>query len=486
MELFFESRPELIDTTGKVQAFQRRPQIHPEPVLEPDSVADGAGVSLYGTVLNDAGRLRMWYQAWPKNWQGGNADYVGYAESEDGITWNKPNLGLVDFGGADNNLVNLKGHPPAFFVDPDAPADHRYRGTICTGPFHEGAQANLTQYGFYTAHSADGLNWEYDRDVPRWKSADVINCAYNPSRRQALVAMKYLHRFQGFTRRSIWTAEFADGEWTDQRMALIPDDYDNIRAMSQGYASADYYGMGLMPAGAGMVGFLWQFRHNNLPRAKDGPANFGNVDVTLAYQNRSGDCWQHMPGRPDFINHADVPWGGGGVYTASYPVEVGDEQRLYFSATRRSHAWYLNRDNSLNQGNLQTLIDEGNGRIGFASWPKWRLFGLRSDPVGTVPFYIRLDAPCEIRLNYECEPGGSVRAELPPIAPGQPAPERRSLDDSVALTGDSFAAPLAWRDGTSIQPGEDGLTKVTLHLDRATIYAFDVVPGSARSRKEGI
>lgn len=193
-----------------------------------------------------------------------------------------------------------------------------------------------------------------------------------------------------------------------------------------------------------------------------------------------------MPGRPDFINHADVPWGGGGVYTASYPVEVGDEQRLYFSATRRSHAWYLNRDNSLNQGNLQTLIDEGNGRIGFASWPKWRLFGLRSDPVGTVPFYIRLDAPCEIRLNYECEPGGSVRAELPPIAPGQPAPERRSLDDSVALTGDSFAAPLAWRDGTSIQPGEDGLTKVTLHLDRATIYAFDVVPGSARSRKEGI
>lgn len=486
MELFFETRPELIDTTGKVQAFQRRPQIHPEPVLGPDSVADGAGVSLYGTVLNDDGRLRMWYQAWPKNWQGGNADYVGYAESEDGITWTKPNLGLVDFGGVDNNLVNLRGHPPSFFVDPDAPGDHRYRGTICTGPFHEGAQENLTRYGFYTAHSADGLNWEYDRDVPRWKSADVINCAYNPSRRQALITMKYLQRFQGFTRRSIWNAEFTDGQWSDQRMALIPDDYDNVRAMSQGYASADYYGMGLMPAGEGMVGFLWQFRHNNLPRAKDGPANFGNVDVTLAFQHRSGDCWQHMPGRPDFINHADVPWGGGGVYTASYPVEVGDEQRLYFSATRRSHAWYLNRDNSLNQANLQTLIDEGNGWIGFASWPKWRLFGLRSDPVGSVPFYIRLDEPCQIRLNYECEPGGSVRAELPPIAPDQPAPAGRSLDDAVALTGDSFAEPLAWRDGTTIQPGEDGLTKVELHLDRATIYAFDVVPGSARSLKEGI
>ena len=488
MELFFESRPEIAeDTTGKVQFFQRKPQIHPQPVLEPDSLVDGAGISLYGTVLNDGGRLRMWYQAWPRNWKGGNADYVGYAESDDGVAWTKPKLGLVDFEGTDNNLVDLKGHPPAFFVDPDAPADHRYRGTICTGPFHEGAQAHLTRYGFYTAHSADGLHWAYDRDEPRWKSADVINCAYNPTRRQALIAMKYMHRFQGFTRRSIWNAEFKDGEWTDQHMALIPDDYDNVRAMSQGFAGADYYGMGLMPAGNGMVGFLWQFRHSNLPRTVDASAFFGSVDVTLTYQNRAGDCWQHAPGRPDFINHAEIPWGGGGVYTAAYPVDVGDEQRLYFSASRRSHAWYLDRkDLSLNEGNLQTLIDEGIGRIGFVSWPKWRLFGFRSDPRGTVPLYVRLDAPCEFRLNYECEPGGSIRAELPAIGAAVPAAEGRGLADAVALTGDSLSSPLTWQNGTTIQPGDDGLTKIVLHLDRATIYAFEVVPGSARSLKQGI
>ena len=488
MELFFESRPEIAeDTTGKVQFFQRKPQIHPEPVLEPDSLVDGAGISLYGTVLNDGGRLRMWYQAWPRNWRGGNADYIGYAESDDGIEWKKPNLGLVDFEGTDNNLVDLKGHPPAFFVDPDSPADHRYRGTVCTGPFHEGAQAHLTRYGFYTAHSADGLHWAYDRDEPRWKNADVINCAYNPTRRQALIAMKYMHRFQGFTRRSIWNAEFKDGEWTDQHMALIPDDYDNVRAMSQGFAGADYYGMGLMPAGNGMVGFLWQFRHSNLPRTVDASAFFGSVDVTLTYQNRAGDCWQHAPGRPDFINHAEIPWGGGGVYTAAYPVDVGDEQRLYFSASRRSHAWYLDRkDLSLNEGNLQTLIDEGIGRIGFVSWPKWRLFGFRSDPRGTVPLYVRLDAPCEFRLNYECEPGGSIRAELPAIGAAVPAAEGRGLADAVALTGDSLSSPLTWQNGTTIQPGDDGLTKIVLHLDRATIYAFEVVPGSARSLKQGI
>jgi hypothetical protein len=489
MDLFFESRPEIAeDTTGKIQFFQRKPRIHPEPVLEPDSPADGGGVTLYGTVLHDGGRLRMWYQAWPRNWKGGNVDYVGYAESGDGIEWRKPKLGLVDHAGSGSNLVNLRGHPPSLFIDPDAPADHRYRATVCTGPFHEGAQANLKRYGFYTAHSGDGLHWAYDRDEPRWKNADVITCAYSPIRRQALIAMKYLHRFQGFTRRSIWNAEFQDGQWSDQRMALIPDDFDNVRAMSQGgYASADYYGMGLMPAGHGMVGFLWQFRHSNLPRTANGCAWFGEVDVTLAYQNRAGDCWLHVPGRPDFISHAEIPWGGGGVYTACCPVEVGDEQRLYFSACRRSHAWYCNyTDLSLNAESMRTLTDEGIGRIGFAAWPKWRLFGFRSDPQGTVPLYLRLNAPCEFRLNYECEPGGSVRADVSALRADWPGVEGRSLADAVALTGDSFSAPLAWRSGTSIQPGEDGLTKIVLHLDRARIYAFEIVPGSVRSLKEGI
>jgi hypothetical protein len=67
-----------------------------------------------------------------------------------------------------------------------------------------------------------------------------------------------------------------------------------------------------------------------------------------------------------------------------------------------------------------------------------------------------------------------------------PTVEGRGLEDAVALTGDSLSSPLAWRNGTTIQPGEDGLTKIVFHLDRATIYAFEVVPGSARKLKQGI
>ena len=53
MQLLFESRTD-INIAGKVYFFQRKPVIHPDPVLGPDSFVDGAGTSIYGSVLRDA------------------------------------------------------------------------------------------------------------------------------------------------------------------------------------------------------------------------------------------------------------------------------------------------------------------------------------------------------------------------------------------------------------------------------------------------
>jgi hypothetical protein len=48
MELLFESRTEITQRTGEVHFFQRKPTIHPESVLGPDSFVDGAGTMCYG------------------------------------------------------------------------------------------------------------------------------------------------------------------------------------------------------------------------------------------------------------------------------------------------------------------------------------------------------------------------------------------------------------------------------------------------------
>ena len=86
------------------------------PVLRsgPKDSIDGYGAALYGSVLSINGKLRMWYLAWPQpdsRYPGDTDRYrpVAYAESTDGIHWNKPNLGLVTFrGSTQNNIVSFE------------------------------------------------------------------------------------------------------------------------------------------------------------------------------------------------------------------------------------------------------------------------------------------------------------------------------------------------------------------------------------------
>ncbi len=62
--------------------------------------------------------------------------------------------------------------------------------------------------------------------------------------------------------------------------------------------------------------------------------------MTLVYQPEPGGRWFHMPGRPIFVDHTEVPWARNGwINSASNVVEVGDEHRLYFSGTPTSHGF---------------------------------------------------------------------------------------------------------------------------------------------------
>jgi len=470
MELLFESRLEIRSIEGKVYFVQVQPTFHPEPVLEPDpnSAVDAAGVSCFGTVLHDGGKFRLWYQAWPKDWDGHNSQLVGYAESDDGIVWRRPALGLVEFGNRPNNLCNLGFHSVAVFIDPKAPGSHRYRATGWADAGTTAGGETVTQRGYYTAHSADGLHWTLDAPTPRWPSSDVIMSIYHPQQERGIVALKYTPRVLNIPRRSIWTAELREGFWSDAHSALVPDEFDDVCAMSRGFASGDYYGMGMMAAGSGTVGFIWQFRHT-LPRTAGRQFGvFGTMDVSLAYQAQPGDRWLHVAGRKDFMTHSTFSWDRGGIYTASGTVEVGDTQRMYFCGAQESHGWYVNDAWQINDKWKRQLIDGGLDRIGFAHWPKDRLFGFRADPEGVLELNLgQLDAPCTLALNYTTLPGGSVRVELP-------ARDGHALADAVPLTGDAIDGLAAWQGGVQILPQPGQPLTVRLHLEQAEVYAYEL------------
>ena len=202
MDLLHESRLEVAGVHGKLRFVQESPEISPEPVVAPDTVADGTGVSIYGSVVKDGGLFRMWYQAWPRDWDGKDAGHVGYAESDDGLTWRKPGLGLVQIDGAETSLCDLNFHSPSVYLDEDAEGAHRYRATGYVRPGRAGSH-DVERAGYYTARSKDGLHWELDADSPVWEGGDVITSAYHPHRHSALVSLKRNVRAGGIPRRSI-------------------------------------------------------------------------------------------------------------------------------------------------------------------------------------------------------------------------------------------------------------------------------------------
>ena len=479
MELLFESRTNIRGISGKLYFETNQADVDPEPVVTPSNAVDGGGTSIYGSVLHEGGRFRMWYQAWPKDWDGRDVSLVGYAESDDGVEWRKPGLGLYDYHGTDNNLTDLGFHSPSVFIDPNAPADARFRATGYSRPGGLGCAPDVTTNGYYTAHSADGLHWERDDPLPRWNSADVITSMYHLRRDHALVAIKRNVRAAGIPRRSVWGAQMRNGEYSDDHSILIPDEFDDVAARARGYASGDYYGMGMMEAGGGTVGFLWQFRHT-LPRTagSDGGV-FGDVDVSLVFQEGAGESWRHAPGRPDFLRHGVTPWASHCIYTASNVITVGDEQWLYFCGEPFSHAWYLDSSWKLREDLRKELLEDGFYFIGRARWKRDRLFCFRSDPEGAMDIELPADAAGKrLYLNYSTVTRGSVRVAIPGV-------DGYDINSATPLSGDKLEmeVPLGksgrlpsarnLQDGASDDRSGQPII-LRLQLDRARVYAYDV------------
>ncbi len=111
------------------------PRLPEENLLPADRPWDAARAGSFSTILDD-GRLRLWYSAYdslvPFKVRGPGAtrfsgDRICYAESDDGLRFRKPALGVVGaFGSKANNIV-MPGSGPCVFPDPFAGAGSRYR-----------------------------------------------------------------------------------------------------------------------------------------------------------------------------------------------------------------------------------------------------------------------------------------------------------------------------------------------------------------------
>ena len=128
--------------------------VHRENVLYLDRPWEGE-VSWCPVVLKEGDRFRMWYRGRGDGGQGRPA-VTCYAESADGIHWERPSLGLIEFEGSrDNNtcIDNRLLNNVSVFRDgrEGVPEDERYKAV---GRWSMGKPSQI--YGMV---SPDGIRW---------------------------------------------------------------------------------------------------------------------------------------------------------------------------------------------------------------------------------------------------------------------------------------------------------------------------------------
>ena len=175
LELFVDDY--LIETMDGVQLKLHEP--HSEgTVYKFDQPWEG-GTSGYVTMFKDGDRYRMYYRGSSdpsytikqtvspdEPTVPAHAQFTCYAESKDGITWTRPNLGLHEFNGSKaNNIVwtEIGSHNFSPFKDenPAAPAEERYKAVASSN--YDGDKKKPVLNGFV---SADGLHWRQVQKEP--------------------------------------------------------------------------------------------------------------------------------------------------------------------------------------------------------------------------------------------------------------------------------------------------------------------------------
>lgn len=178
------SRRELFVDDALIERLSGKAELrlhHPVPqeeVLVHDEPWEGSG-SVYHSIFRDGDRYRMYYAAGhlQVTSQGVDAGTHGlfccYAESADGVHWNKPKLGLHEFQGSKaNNIVMVRqkvgeatSEPgePAVFKDenPNVPPEALYKALLPANRLPADARRGLLAF-----QSPDGLHWSPMSDQP--------------------------------------------------------------------------------------------------------------------------------------------------------------------------------------------------------------------------------------------------------------------------------------------------------------------------------
>ncbi|MCB1231299.1 MAG: hypothetical protein KDN19_13585 [Verrucomicrobiae bacterium] len=434
------------ETSGDLERHLHRPEPK-EVVLTADAPWEG-NTSGYYTLFQDGDLYRMIYRGWahdPETKKQLRAEVTCYAESDDGIHWRKPNLGLFEWEGSkDNNIIIRSGngiHNFTAFKDsnPDCPPEARYKAL--------GGSKEKGKHGLMYFRSADCIHWEQVGEEPVITEGafDSQNLAFWDSERG-----EYRAHWRIFTEGVVNEKQWKPGGYRAIRTAASKDfvhwEPHHDLAYPEGTPNQHLYTNAVQPyfrAPQILIGFPTRYLPDEGQRvepifmiSRDG-VNFRRFNEPVipesAPADRQGNRSNYMtwgmlrlPGKPDEIS----------VYaTEAYYGPVPGRVRRF--------AYRLDGFVSMRTGNdggellTKPLTFSGN----------------------------------HLTLNYTTlAKRGSVKIELQ-NADGQPI-DGFTLADATPLTGDSVKATVTWKGGHDLSELSGKPVRVRLVATQADLFSL--------------
>ena len=437
------------------------------PIIATDKPWDRWGIRL-GTLLHENGKYRLWGNC--------NSDNLHsracYFESKDGIHWEKPDLGYMEYEGSKKNNLLPPGTAISVFSDPHGPPAERYKSVghskITLEEFNK-KYRKQRPWSYYAleldapmvhvmvgAVSPDGFFWKWLKEPIGFEHADTQTMGYYDARLEKYVIYTRSHMVgdrapgipypkekfhQRVARRAISRIESEDFRQLPLSVNIIETESD-MHPAEQFYTNC----------------------YTTIPGAPDHHLMFptlyhyGDDDTDLLlYASYNGLNWHRMTGPPVF---ADQPYGepDGGCFFASPNL-----------VERTNGDWIL----PYNGYNVPHKYPRGAYRFepGLLVWPKGRLCGIEAGEVGefaTVAFVLPGET---LKINALTQRAGYIKVELVEFD-GKAVPGY-TFEECDPIIGNHHYTPVTWKGKKGL--GEDPGTPVWFRfkMKMAKLYGLE-------------
>ena len=407
------------------------------PVLPPSAsnAPDSFRAQYDGSIIKDNGTYHMWYVAFDAELNSA----VAYATSNDGINWQKPNLGLVEYrGNKENNLVfGLPVNTDCISVIKDD--DGLFKAAIMdlygltrnhvSKKFHKYWDSeNRSPCFMGIAISKDGIKWDFEkREFP-------VICEKLETCRLMKINGKYIMNGQQ-------AFPWAGKEWKGRVVSFYSS--DNLKnwtkhdVLYQHELCETHVGIApIAKIDQTLVGLCGRFQ--DAPELPD-----QHFDIGLVI-SQDGISWREPAPCQSFIRRGDVgSWDAGGVVQGQGLVQKNGKMHVYYTGTSIGNSLF----SKMNIGR----VTFSENRFGYAALEvKWDLgfTGVRKGRIITKPVKLEKNEKYELSLNAGNLQSGSLKAAV--MDSSGNVIKGYDLCDCNEIKGDNTNIKVSWKDKEEI------------------------------------